>query len=261
MISDIQRIPILTYHKITDRREMGLNTVPPRLFDRQMELLRELNYSPITFRDVSRGNVPPKPVIITFDDGYTSVFENALPVLEKFGYSAVIFIITGYIGRDNTWDVNLGGIKFPHLTAEQIKDLADQGMEIGSHGTTHRAFTFLPEEQVSGELKESVQEISTITGNPPLTVAYPFGIQNKTVRELARHSGFRYGCINMWGSVASADPMCLRRIPVYRTDTPGIFRMKLSSGWKNSIERVRLRMISFPALLTPVYQKYFKKIC
>ncbi|MBN2364820.1 MAG: polysaccharide deacetylase family protein [Calditrichaeota bacterium] len=260
MDPDLFRIPILTYHKITIRRELGLNTIPPDLFESHMEILKVSGFSAVTFRDLREGNLPHRPVIITFDDGYSSVCEHALPILKKFNFSAVIFIVTGYIGIKNTWDANLGGITFTHLHSAQIKLLSESGMEIGSHGVTHRAFTLMKDWEVSAELEESRQKIFKITGRYPQTIAYPFGMQNKKIRQTAIQKGYYYGCINMWGRSAPLEKMVLRRIPVYRTDHPAIFRMKFCSGWKNSMERTRLRIISFPALLTPVYQKYIKKM-
>ncbi|MEJ2538336.1 MAG: polysaccharide deacetylase family protein, partial [Calditrichia bacterium] len=155
MEMNYQQIPILTYHKISKNREWGINTVSPKKFTEHLHFLKTENYTPINFRDLSKNELPSNPVIITFDDGYESVFEHAYPALSEFGFTAVVFVITGYIGKWNKWDANLGGIRFRHLNRQQIQELATNNMEIGSHGISHRAFTRLSSDEAGRELLES----------------------------------------------------------------------------------------------------------
>jgi len=260
MTQNLSHIPILTYHKITDRREIGLNTVPPGRFAEHIKYLWEEGFTALTFSDITGNNLPSRPIIITFDDGYSSVYHQALPTLMKHEFRAVVFIITNYIGKENTWDANLGGITFSHLNKYQIKELGICGMEIGSHGMSHRSLTFLTAETVFSEMNESRQKIFEIIGKYPQTIAYPFGLQNRQIREAAVECGYRYGCVNLWGSGRVLNPFCLQRIPVYRTDSVKNLRKKIITGWGNLSEITKLRIISFPALLTPFYQKFIKKI-
>lgn len=253
------KIPILTYHKIDDRREWGINSVRPASFFKQMKFLREAGYQPVTLWSLRNGVIPLKPVIITFDDGYESVYINAFPILEQFGFTAVVFVISGYVNGWNTWDANLGGIRFRHLKTQQIRELAEAGFEIGSHGVTHRSLTQLAPDEVRSEMVISKKELEHITGKDILSVAYPFGLQTKMIRRVARSEGYEYGFINIWGKTSGADDSCLRRLPVYRTDSISAFERKLTFGWKNRLEIGKLSVLSWPAHLTPVYQKYFKR--
>jgi peptidoglycan/xylan/chitin deacetylase (PgdA/CDA1 family) len=260
MTPDLSKIPILTYHKITDRREIGINTLPPRRFAEHLRFLHEEGYTPVTLNNLTAKVLPSRPVIITFDDGYLSVYEEALPLLTSYRFSAIIFIITSFIGKKNTWDANLGGITFSHLNDDQIKELGLSGMEIGSHGMTHRSLTFLDPETARSEMQRSRQMISEITGQPPVTIAYPFGLQNRNIRNYAIDCGFRYGCINMWGGGKKCDQLRLKRIPVYRNDSVKNLQKKITNGRMKTVELAKLRVLSFPALLTPGYQKLVKKM-
>jgi len=260
MRGKISDIPIFTYHKITDRGEVGINTVHPQKFEAQMRYLKNAGYKTITFHDLINNNIPSKPVIVTFDDGYASVYENALPILHSLKFKAVVFIISGYIGKENTWDANLAGIRFSHLHSSQIQELFQEGLEIGSHGVTHRALTYLPLDQIILELRKSREGLSNLIQDSVSTIAYPFGIQNKTIQDFAKDAGYDFGCINLWGKNEAENHFCLKRVPVYGTDSLNGFKRKFYSHKLYKAEILKLKILSFPALLTPVYQKYLKKL-
>ncbi len=259
MEADIKNIPILTYHKIDDRQEWGINTVKVSKFHQQMEFLREENYTPINFLQLEKIELPPKPVIITFDDGYQSVYQNAFPILKKFRFTAVIFVITNFIGRLNLWDANLGGVRFAHLNQQQTIELAKAGMEIASHGLTHRSLNNLHKSEVISELQRSKTFLEELTGTPVKTIAYPFGMHNHEIIEIARNTGYHFGCINLWTNNYPIGNMCLRRIPVYRSDSKASFKRKLSANFSQKLEFAKLRVLSWPARLTPIYQKLVNK--
>jgi peptidoglycan/xylan/chitin deacetylase (PgdA/CDA1 family) len=260
MTGQISDIPILTYHKISARGEVGINTVHPRKFEVQMRYLKDAGYSAITFNDIKNNNIPDKPIIITFDDGYASVHETALPILHALKFRAVVFIISGYIGKENTWDANLAGIRFSHLHLSQIQELFQAGLEIGSHGVTHRALTYLPLDKINFELSESRERLSNLIQDSISTIAYPFGIQNRTIQNLAKDAGYDFGCINLWGVDKIENNFCLKRIPVYGTDSLNSLKRKFCSHKLNKSEIIKLKILSFPAFLTPIYQKYLNKL-
>ena len=256
MFFSSRNIPILSYHKIDRRAEWGLTCVKPDRFSRQMAYLKNEGYQPITFHNLYSGTLPDKPIIITFDDGYRSVYRNAFPVLQETGFSAVVFLITGYIGKLNTWDANIGGIRFAHLDEGQIAEMSRAGVEIASHTVSHRALTYLSDNEVRRELETSRRRLAEICQREIISLAYPFGLQNSRVRHIARRCGYRFGCVNIWGGNHGTDILNLRRIPVYRSDSFGDFRRKLSAGTGHKIELAKLRVISWPARLTPVYQRF-----
>ncbi len=230
----------------------------PRRFREQMEFLRQRGFRPLTFRELTSSELSEKPVIITFDDAYESVYQQAFPILQEYGFPAVIFVIVRYVGTWNTWDANLGGLRFRHVSANQIRELAQAGWEIGSHTLTHRALTYLPEKEVDREVRESRRQLQEITGQEVLTLAYPFGLQNAAVRERTRTAGYRWACQNLWGEYRPDNPFTIRRIPVYRTDSLAAFRRKLQPGLPHRVEMSKLRLISWWAHLTPLYQHLFQ---
>ncbi|MFZ0390334.1 MAG: polysaccharide deacetylase family protein [Calditrichia bacterium] len=255
MNADLLDIPVLTYHKIEQRREWGLNTLPPARFYQQMKLLKEMAFTPVTFQQLLQGNLPQNPVIITFDDGYESVYTHALPVLQEFGFPAVVFVITGFLGRWNEWDANLGGIRFRHLNAEQIRQLAAAGMEIASHGETHRPFSRLSPSELENELGKSRSLLQEMTGQPVLSLAFPFGMSGRDLHRKAAEHGYCFACGSIWQKPSADELLYFPRIPVYRSDSLRAFRNKLAEGWRNRLERAKLHIICWPARLTPLYQK------
>ncbi len=253
--SVLASIPILTYHKIDTVKEWGLNVVSPENFRQQMEWLREQGYQTVTFRNwhkVEPHSAPP--IILTFDDGYESVYRYAFPVLQEVGFTAVVFVVTGYRGKWNTWDANLGGIRFRHLNDDQLRHLWEAGWELGSHTVSHRALIYLNDAEVRRELEESRAVLENLTGAGVTVVAYPFGRQNARIRRMAHQAGYRFGCRNLWGHTGNEELLALKRIPVYGTDSLKTFRRKLEPGVGHTWEMLRLRAISWPARLTGMYQ-------
>lgn len=256
----LAKIPILTYHKIETRREVGINALPPEHFGAQMACLQELGYATVTFRDLlTAPSLPEKAVILTFDDAYASVYENALPLMQPYGFRGVVYTIGRFIGRWNDWDANLGGLRFRHMDRRQLRDLADAGWEIGSHSLTHRALSWLDATSLQREILGSRDLLTDIAGEPPVSFAYPFGMLNPRVREGVAVAGFRFACGGIRSRGDAADLLQLRRIPVYQFEGLGAFRKKLQIADFSRREYLKLRILSWPAVLTPLYQKRFRK--
>ncbi len=106
MAQVFHHIPILSYHKITPQKEFGINTVTPARFRQQMQYLREKKFQSVTFQDIIHGHLPPKPILITFDDGYACVYDHALPILKSINFRAVIFNHNRLSGQKNSWDAS-----------------------------------------------------------------------------------------------------------------------------------------------------------
>jgi peptidoglycan/xylan/chitin deacetylase (PgdA/CDA1 family) len=256
---NIFHIPILCYHKIENRHEWGLNTVKPIEFKEQIAFLQDQGYHTTNFNQLLSNEIPTKPIIITFDDGYASVYHNAFPILQEFKFTAIIYIISSFIGLLNTWDVNFGGIYFKHLDENNILEMATAGIEFGTHGQTHRALTYLTEKEIKKELIDSRLKLQELTKQPILSLAYPFGMQNRIVRNIASEAGIRFGCIGVRLNHISKNALRLNRIPVYRTDSIRTLKSKLSNGIIHKLELTKLFFMSWPAHLTPIYQKVINK--
>lgn len=124
-------------------------------------------------------------VVITFDDGHVSNFDIAMPLLADRGLKAYVFVTSNFVGH-----------RAHFCTAEQLAQLARNGMQIGSHGTTHRFFDDLSDDEAERELRQSMQQLSDQSGQQVESISYPGGRYSQRTLELSRHSGY----VQLFGS-------------------------------------------------------------
>jgi peptidoglycan/xylan/chitin deacetylase (PgdA/CDA1 family) len=215
------KVPILLYHKIDHvapgSRYPG-NYVTPRQFDAQLALLKLLAYRSISFADYLRyrrgdGRLPRRSVIITFDDGYRSNRAVALPILERHGFRATIFLVAGRLGETNTWDAD--ELQEPLLDLAEVRAMQARGMEFESHTMTHPRLTRLAPAAVLDELRSSRERLAQLLGRPVEVLCYPYGDYNEETKRLAREAGYQAAVvIRRRMNTDGADLFALRRIPV-----------------------------------------------
>lgn len=224
-------IPILTYHKISDYREFGLTTISKKQFDLQMNYLKLNGYRPLCLKDLkSERSLPEKPVIITFDDGYENVYQNAVPVLNKYDFKAVIFVVTNYIGQMNTWEAAPFQQKFKHLSEDQIIDLNNNGHEIASHSKMHRYLPSLRNDRLIDEICGSKTYLESLLGEHVTSFCYPFGGFSKKIEKIVKKAGYHFATTNLKISTRNkVNPLSLSRRSVYMTDSFNIFISKVIS--------------------------------
>lgn len=190
---------ILAYHKIDSRKELGINSISPQKFERQIEFLKKEGYECLRphFFDLStRGasfsdvcsNIK-KSVLITFDDGYEGIYYYAYPILKTYGFSAIVFLTTGYIGKYNNWDVSPGP-RFKHLNWCQIKEMANDGFTFGSHGVNHSFLTRQSNKTIEYEIKTSKSELEDKLGKPIYLFSYPYGDYDDRIIDLVQKAGY-----------------------------------------------------------------------
>ncbi len=183
-------IPILTYHKVDTKFELGITRVTPNQFEKQIKFLSENGYKSLLVSEARKlNNTDEKFICITFDDGYKSVIEFAFPILKKYNFTATVFVISNFIGKRNDWDFGFG-IKFKHLDWDDLKILCENGWEIGSHSANHQALTLLDEEKIKNELETSKFEIEKNLGIKITSFAPPFSRYNEKVVKLAFDCGY-----------------------------------------------------------------------
>jgi peptidoglycan/xylan/chitin deacetylase (PgdA/CDA1 family) len=213
------KLTILMYHKIDDvppdARYPG-NYVSPALFAQQLDALLEWGYQTINFDEWLRyrsggARFVVRPVIITFDDGYTCFDRNAWPALQQRGMTATVFLVAGQIGGTNAWDSDERQERL--LDARRIRELQREGVRFGSHSLTHPALARLSEREAMHELAESRTRLGDLLDKPPDVFAYPFSNQNAEVRRLAREAGY-LAAVRGGGRMNTrrTDPYGLRRI-------------------------------------------------
>lgn len=226
-------VPILMYHQVGPHRSGSrLNrwrvTVPD--FCRQLDYLCSLGYSGGTLRDLrARPAGEGKRAVLTFDDGFAGVLHNAWPHMRARGFTGTVFVVAGRLGGINDWDQDEPGEAL--LSADEVRRLSEEGMEIGSHGLNHKALTDLDEAGKDRETTQSRLVLEEVTGATVESFCYPYGaFDEASVRAVAR-AGYRSATVIRSGINADlSSPLCLRRVPVRGTDPFLDFRIALTRG-------------------------------
>ncbi|NLY43703.1 MAG: polysaccharide deacetylase family protein [Clostridiaceae bacterium] len=187
-----QRVPILLYHHLTDNYDMAQSSVniSPKKFEEHMLALKKAGYNTITFKDyynhVVYGNkLPENPLIITFDDGYSSNYEYAYPILKRLGMKATIFIVTSRVGE-------VEGVTYPHFDWDQAREMERSGViDIQSHSDLHLDMTKLDRAKAQFELRRSRYLIEKELGKTFHVFAYPYGLFNAELQDMAQKAGYK----------------------------------------------------------------------
>lgn len=212
------RVPILMYHRVNAAPPPSQRplTVHPGDFACQMRWLKQQGYRTITQRELYDAlflgkRLGPKPILITFDDGYSDVFHKALPVLKRLDMGATAYVISGRTLKSDT----------VFLTWHLLRALERDGVEIGSHTVDHRDLTSLSDGEALRELVQSRRTLERRLRHPIPWLAYPFGSYDARIERLARRAGYVLAVTTEHGVVHSARrPLALRRLRVL--DSTGV---------------------------------------
>ncbi|MBA3065242.1 polysaccharide deacetylase family protein [bacterium] len=234
---NVKGISILMYHKIgvppADSKLKKL-WVSPKKFDAQMAYLKKKGYEIITFKDLAGGGVHGggKKVIITFDDGYRNNYTEAFPILKKYGFSAVFYVVSSTIGKKNLWHEPDVEKPLEMMSAEEIKELSASGMEIGGHTVSHKNLARISVADAENEIRADKETIEKLTGSEMLSFSYPYGGFNETVKENVKKAGYRYAVIIKQGKnpLPFFDNFKLRRLLVRGEESHFDFYLNLSRG-------------------------------
>lgn len=201
-------VPVLAYHGVNDEPERY--SISPAAFEEQMKYLAEEGYTAISLKVLSEYMVigrklPGKPVVITFDDGYEDNLLTALPIMEKYGMRATVFVIPGAVGQPG------------YLSWEQIRTLHSRGTEIGSHTLSHVALTEITQTEKEREAAESKAVIERETGGRVEFLAYPYGKFDPVMFEVLQKSGYVGACSGIAGRNRPGDNLySLKRVNIPR---------------------------------------------
>jgi peptidoglycan/xylan/chitin deacetylase (PgdA/CDA1 family) len=165
--------------------------------------------------------------LITFDDGYRDVLTEAWPLLQAYGFTASVFIVPPALGDVAPWEPE-GGERARLLTSAEVAELAEQGIEFGSHTLTHPQLTALGSEEVTRELAESRLALRERLGLDAAAIAYPYGDVDASVQQLAWACGYEFGLTTRDGTATFEDDLLeLPRIEIQPADTVEGFAEKL----------------------------------
>lgn len=190
-----KEIPIIYYHRIVERLdEAGKHGiyVTAEQFDKHLSYLKKSGYKTITFEEaleIKRNRSEGKFVIITFDDGYEDNYRLAFPILKKYGFKAIIFLVAG--SEYNSWDQKSNEPKLKMMNKQQILEMQDYGIEFGSHTLSHSDLTKISYEEAKKELVESKIILEEKLGREIKSFAYPYGNCNEEVKKIAREAGYK----------------------------------------------------------------------
>lgn len=155
----------------------------PENFEQEMKLLYEWGYTTITTEMMVKAilegtDLPARPVIVTFDDGGLNNYTTAFPIMQKYGFQGVLYLVPNYIGADGFMNV------------DQIKEMISAGWEVGSHSMSHKDLITLDTDQITRELTVSKETLEQLLGVPVTTFAYPFASYTEGIVERVRLAGY-----------------------------------------------------------------------
>lgn len=234
-----KQIPILMYHKIV---EEGFDSkhktfLTAKNFEHQLSYLKRKGFSPITFSDIHEKTLkdspfPKKPILLTFDDGYVSMVTRALPLLNKFRFRAVFYILADFSIRKNFWDPN--ELEPELMTKEQVHLLVQNGMEIGAHSVGHSYFPNLTEKEIFHEILQSKQILEKEFHVPVISFAYPFGAIDEKSKKALNRSPFLFGISTDTGGRSFFEDLNqVFRINIFPNDIGIKFRKKTSNWYRS----------------------------
>jgi len=242
------QLPIFCYHHVGPPQQgtYPFVTIGPHQFERDVQWLARMGYVGIRPADwlqwLRTGTgLPEKPVLLTFDDAYADLTQHALPVLQRYGFGGVVFVVTAQIGGTNRWDETRGSGTHRLMNEEQIRYWAKQGIDFGAHSRTHTDLTTLANNELCGEISGSQSDLENIVERPVISFAYPYGVYNETVRAKVQTT-FDLAFSTIAGlNTLHTDPHLQRRIVVKPNDS--LFDLACRLRWgSNPVRHVRAQL-------------------
>jgi peptidoglycan/xylan/chitin deacetylase (PgdA/CDA1 family) len=217
-------IPVLMYHKIPGAPLATKHRiyVTAANFEKHLAYFKQRKLTPITFADYLQfasgerplADFPARPIILTFDDGYTDNYTNLLPLMQQYGYRGVLYLLGDFDIRYNKWDAD-ADLTEPR---SEIMDLAQKqafvaaGWEIGAHTMSHAKLTTLPLPEAAAEIRASKTALEAALQTEIVSFAYPYGDLNEAVKNAVRGAGFALGVATDTGGMHLEDD----RMQVFR---------------------------------------------
>jgi peptidoglycan/xylan/chitin deacetylase (PgdA/CDA1 family) len=210
----------LMYHSVSaDENDPYRITVRPERLDRQLRWLRRLGRKGVSVRELieaRRHGLGRHMVGLTFDDGYADFVEHALPALQRYRFTATVFVLAGRLGGENAW--NPEGPRKPLMTADQLRQVAGAGIEVGSHGLRHVSLPTVADEELAAEIGESRRILQDITGQEVAGFCYPYGHVDGRAVDGVQAAQYDYACA-IWPS-EFIGRYAIRRTYIRDSDSP-----------------------------------------
>jgi peptidoglycan/xylan/chitin deacetylase (PgdA/CDA1 family) len=194
---DLRPMPlVLMYHSVepydTDPYQV---TVHPERLDRQLRWLRRRGMRGVSMRELLQARREGRGhglAGLTFDDGYTDFVTEVMPALDRYGFTATVFVVAGALGGHNSWDEP--GPRKTLMTAADVRNVADAGMEVGSHSMSHIRLPESTDEELAEEVRRSREVLAELAGRPVTGFCYPYGAVGEREVQAVRAAGYDYAC-------------------------------------------------------------------
>jgi len=228
-VSQRYTVPIIMYHHVANVEKRRSDTVSPQNFERHMQFLADHQYEVISFSKLIEGmkkgkQFSRKTIVLTFDDGYRNNYENAFPILKKYGFPAIIFMVSDWMGAEG------------FLTLDQLKEMQTQGIEIGAHSKTHAYLPDLSYDEQKLQIGGSKKDLEKKLKESVFYFAYPVGGFNNQIIGLVKEAGFEAACTTNRGFVReNKDIFELKRVRVSDRDNSDFLLLFKFSGYYNAL--------------------------
>jgi peptidoglycan/xylan/chitin deacetylase (PgdA/CDA1 family) len=240
----VSALPVLLYHSISDHAspEVARFAIAPKVFDEHMRHLAEEGYSSMTVTELvpvlhGQREVPERPVLVTFDDGFRDFLTTALPILQRHGIAATLYATTGFIGAATTPGSNRSGDEM--LSWHDLAEVVRQGVEVGGHTHTHPTLDTLPHAAARDEINGCKERIEQRLGVTVRSFAYPHGYSSAWVRRAVADAGYTSACaVGNAMSHPRDDPFAIARLMLEATHSRAdVLRMLSGEGMPVSRSR------------------------
>jgi peptidoglycan/xylan/chitin deacetylase (PgdA/CDA1 family)/glycosyltransferase involved in cell wall biosynthesis len=238
-------IPVLMYHKIPDQPPATKHQifVTKDNFAKHLAYFKSRALSPITFQDYQDfasgrrklAEFPRRPIVLTFDDGYTDNYTNLLPLMQQYGYRGVLYLLGDFEVRYNQWDLAADPTepRADIMSEAQKQAFVAAGWEIGAHTLTHPHLASLPAAEAAHEIAQSKAGLERRLGITVLSFAYPYGDFSAETKALAQQAGFTYAVATDSGGMhLEDDRMQIFRINMFPHESASSLFKKTSSWYR-----------------------------
>lgn len=229
------RLTIIYFHEVVSIGEgFSYQKIEVDKFEKQMSYIQKKGYKTLFFSELEEP-LPEKSMIVSFDDGFRSVYENAYPIMKKYGIKANVYLPTKYIGNDR---------KF--MNWDMVKELQQTGLfEFAGHTHTHVDIRTLTEKKIREEVEKSNIIMLEKLGYTPTAFCMPFGVfDKKSINRVRKFEVYKYILGSFYGMAKQTElkNRVLPRIGISNDDTEAVFQKKLEGklNWKGKLQRIRL---------------------
>ena len=239
---------ILMFHRVVDTLEPDILAVTPFAFAQQMAWLREEGWQVLPLKEalirLEKGSLPERAAAITFDDGYRDNYEEAFPILSRFGFPATVFPVTGFVLGESEHRRYRGRTpSVPYLTPSHVREMKSGGIDFGGHTHTHPLLPTLSPEAAHDEIMKAKKLLEEWTGEESTLFAYPNGAYRKEHFRILNDLGYEAAfSVRPGANRRETLRWEIRRTEVSGRDSLGDFIQKMNGGldlWHGLYQTVR----------------------